>query len=33
VQTRYRKTVEEYKDIESDFYANESRNDDLESES
>jgi hypothetical protein len=29
---RYRKTVGERKDIESDFYVNDSPNDDLESE-
>jgi hypothetical protein len=29
---RYRKTVGERKDIENDFYANDSSNDDLESE-
>ena len=29
---RYRKTVGEWKNIESDFYANDSSNDDLESE-
>jgi len=29
---RYRKIVVESKDIESDFYANDSPNDDLESE-
>ena len=30
VRTRYRKTVGEWKDIENDFYANDSPNDDLE---
>jgi hypothetical protein len=29
---RFSKTVGEWKDIESDFYANDSPNDDLESE-
>jgi len=29
--TRYRKTLEEYKDIENEFYSNDSLNDDLES--
>jgi hypothetical protein len=29
---RYRKITKELKDIESDFYANDSLNDDLESE-
>ena len=29
---RYRKTTREWKDIENDFYANGSPNDDLESE-
>ena len=29
---RYRRTVEERKDIENDFYANGSPNDDLESD-
>ena len=32
VRMRYRKTVEKWKDIENDFYANDSPNDDLESE-
>jgi hypothetical protein len=32
VRTRYRKVVGELKDIESDFYGNDSPNDDLESE-
>ena len=32
VQTRYRKIVGEWKDIKSDFYANDSPNDDLKSE-
>jgi hypothetical protein len=32
VRKRYRKTVEERKDIENDFYANDSLNNDLESE-
>jgi hypothetical protein len=31
VQTRYRKTIEEWKYMESDFYTNDSPNDDLES--
>jgi hypothetical protein len=31
VHSRYRKVVEEYKDIESDFYLNNFSNDDLES--
>jgi len=31
VHIRYRKTVEERKDIETDFYANDSLNDNLES--
>jgi hypothetical protein len=29
--TRYKKAVGEYKDIENDFYSNDSPNDDLES--
>jgi hypothetical protein len=32
VQTKYRKVVGVWKDIESDFYANSFLNDDLESE-
>ena len=32
VHMRYRKTVGEWKDIESGFYTNDSPNDDLESE-
>jgi hypothetical protein len=32
VQTRYRKTVGEWKDIKNDFYANDSPNDDLKGE-
>jgi hypothetical protein len=31
LRTRYRKAVEEYKDIENDFYSKNSLNDDLES--
>ena len=27
---RYRKAIEDYKDIENDFYSNDSPNDDLE---
>jgi hypothetical protein len=30
LHTRYKKAVEEYKDIENDFYSNNSLNDDLE---
>jgi hypothetical protein len=29
LRTRYRKAVGEYKDIENDFYSNDSPNDDL----
>jgi hypothetical protein len=31
VQTRYRKAVEDLKDIENDFYSNDSLNDNFES--
>jgi hypothetical protein len=31
-QTRYRETIEEWKDTENNFYVNNSPNDDLESE-
>jgi hypothetical protein len=32
MRMKYRKTVGEWKDVENDFYANGSLNDDLESE-
>jgi hypothetical protein len=32
VHTRYRKNIGEWKDIENDFYANGSQNDELENE-
>jgi hypothetical protein len=31
LRTRYRKVIEEYKDIKNNFYSNDSLNDDLES--